>query len=191
MPSSTPKILNETVEEILKTNPRTVFEAGIGNGRNGFFIREYIECWQDRVFPESWEVNITGVEIFKPYTEIPHVKSLYNKIIVGDIYEVLLHHNEKYDLTIATDVLEHLKKGRGLFCAEKLINMATKKCILNMPIGDNWMNNVVVANNPAEQHQSIWKEKDFYILANTTKTNLKTFIWEQNRKFGCLGVFQK
>jgi ribosomal protein RSM22 (predicted rRNA methylase) len=192
MPSSTYLVLNEAVKHILKINPRSVLDVGIGFGKYGFLVREYIECWQDRVLPEQWAVELEGVEIFKPYTEIPHNQSIYDKIHVGNASDVCfnLFDIKSYDLIICMDVIEHMDKDNGMNLAESMIENCTKGCIINVPTG-NWLNNKVVANNPAEEHQAIWETKDLQQLSLLTGTPLIKYEWQQNGRTGCMGVFRK
>lgn len=192
MPSSTYKIINQTIEEILKTNPKSILEVGIGFGKYGFLAREYLETWKDNVFPNQWQIKIDGIEIFEPYTDLPHMKGLYNNIHVGNAYHILKNNgfNVKYDLCIAMDVIEHMFKDQGVFVAKELINISNKKCIINVPTG-NWMNNVVIAGNEAEQHRAIWEPEDFDKLSEEIGIKGEKIIWEQNRRKGCLAIFKK
>jgi hypothetical protein len=189
MPSSTYHIINQTVEQILKFNPTSVLDIGIGFGKYGFLCREYLECWKDRVFPNQWQVKIDGIEIYKPYTELIHNEKIYDKIYIGDVTEKIKEVGH-YDLIIAMDVIEHLEKIVGIDLGREIIRKANKGVIINVPTG-NWLNNVVVANNPNEAHQAIWEERDLEFLAQEVGVKLEKYSWAQNNRTGCMGVFKK
>jgi len=158
MPSSTPLIITDIVTEILKTNPLTILDIGIGYGKWGFLCREYLESWKDRVFPNQWQIKIDGIEIFKDYVDyLPWIKQIYNKIYIGDASEIDF---PSYDLIIAGDVIEHMPKEKGLTLINKCKEKVRKCFIVNIPIGENWLNNIIVANNPYEKHKSIWTVND-------------------------------
>ena len=65
MPSSTPQILNEFVTEILKIDPTSVLDIGIGFGKYGFLCREYLETWKGNTYPNQWKVRIDGIEVWQ------------------------------------------------------------------------------------------------------------------------------
>jgi len=189
MPSSTYHTLNKAVENILKIQPKTILDIGVGFGKWGFLCREYLETWNNRVFPDQWTCKIDGVEIFEPYTKIPHVQSLYDEIFIGNAYEII-HTLPNYDLIIAMDIVEHLNKQDGIELCEDMLFLFTKACMINVPTGD-WLNNVVIADNPAEEHQAIWEKEDLEELAKTTSTKVELIEWKQGNRTGCLGIFKK
>jgi hypothetical protein len=45
MPTSHPSQLNEILEVVLKTRPRSVIDVGVGFGKYGVLCREYLEFW--------------------------------------------------------------------------------------------------------------------------------------------------
>ena len=191
MPSSTPHTLFNVVTNMLRLNPKTILDVGIGYGKNGFLAREYLCSWKDEVFPEQWTLKVDGLEIFEPYTKLPWIESLYDNVIVADAYEYFKNNDvPNYDMIICTDVLEHMVKDQGLFVGKQLIEKSSKGCIINVPTGD-WMNNKIVAENEAENHRAIWEDIDLKNLALQTNTKVELFQWTQNGRTGCLGVFRK
>ena len=92
MPSSAIETIPYLIEFIRKNQPnlKSVLDIGIGFGKIGFLLREYFDVKgkHDKINPKKWGLKITGVEIFKGYiTNIQ--KSIYNKIIIGDITKTL------------------------------------------------------------------------------------------------------
>jgi len=71
MPSSAPDHIPAVLKHVMKLQPKRVLDVGVGYGKWGFLLREYLESWNDRVHPEDWEITITGVEVWEPYTRLP------------------------------------------------------------------------------------------------------------------------
>ena len=188
MPSSTYKIINQTVENVLKINPSSILDIGIGFGKYGFLCREYLECWNDRTFPNQWKVKIDGIEIFQKYADLSHNKNIYDNIFVNNVMEILSE-LPKYDLLIAMDVIEHLPKKDGEALLFLMAHRAQKAVMINVPTG-NWLNNKVVSNNPHEAHQAIWIEEDLEKYGRQFRS-YELFPWKQGSRGGCLGVFKK
>ena len=153
MPSSTFKHLHYTVELIRNIQPTSILDCGVGFGKWGFLCRECLDIYAGRVFPEEWKVRIEGIEIFKPYIEnFLWLGKIYDSIIIGDMREILpqlLQEKKQFDLIIACDVIEHIPKEDALECIKTMKALANH-IILSIPIGDEWLNNKIVANNPAE-----------------------------------------
>lgn len=189
MPSSTYHTLNKAVETILKHQPQTILDVGVGFGKWGFLCREYLETWKDRVFPDQWRCKIEGVEIFKPYTEIPHVNELYDNFYIGNALEVV-NKLSTYDMIIAMDIVEHLPKEDGINLCRDMLDKFKKICIINVPTGD-WMNNMVIAGNEAEQHQAIWENLDLENLAHEAQLKVELYEWKQGSRTGCMAVYKK
>ena len=183
MPSSTYKIINQTIEEVLKVQPKSILDVGVGFGKYGFLCREYLETWKDRVFPNQWCVKIDGIDIFKSYLELEHNKVIYNNLYHGDAVGVL-QTLDKYDMIIAMDVIEHMEKNKGIKLVKDILSKSNI-CIINIPTGD-WLHNKIVANNPAEEHQAIWVNEDLEKIAQSCDKSFRNIDWEQNGKTGCL-----
>ena len=184
MPSSSPKVISLVISEIQRANPKSILDIGIGFGKWGFLCREYLESWNNRVYPKDWKVQIDGVEIWKDYIEkLPWLKTIYNTVHLGDACR-LVNKLQSYDVIIAGDIIEHVDKVRGIELIKSLKGKTKQKLILSIPLGSNWMENKIVAGNPYEEHQAIWKEREIMDLLGT-RTALH--IVEEPR--GNVGVF--
>lgn len=74
---------------------RNVLDVGAGVGTYAIMGR----------FPEQrW----TALEAFEPYVEMFNLKGKYEEVVVSDVREFFPQ--EKYDLVIMADVLEHMSK---------------------------------------------------------------------------------
>jgi len=191
MPSSTPEILTPVMKEIIKTQPQTMLDIGIGFGKYGFLAREYLESWNDRTFPKDWKLKIHGIEIFEPYVkELPWQKTVYDIIYTGDAFS-LIQTVGYYDLITAGDVVEHLEKEKGIFLIKECLKRINKCAIFSIPMG-NWMNNVVIAGNEAENHRAIWEKEDLLKIGKEfPKLNLELKDWNVGSRMGCLAIWRK
>jgi len=157
MASSSEKIITPIISEVLNLHPRNILEIGCGYGKWGYLFREYLEAWRDRINPEDWIINIVAIEAWKPFSELPWNKINYNKIIVGKAEEEIDKINGKFDLVIATDVLEHLDKNNSIKLFNKCLNKSNKCFIVSIPLGKEWMGNKIVYDNPYNSHKCYWE----------------------------------
>jgi hypothetical protein len=190
MPSSTYKNHGLILEEVMKQQPKSILDVGIGFGKWAFLAREYLETWKNRVFPEQWVVNIEGIEIFKPYVErLPWQKVIYNTIHIGNAFEIIKTLGF-YDLIIAGDVVEHLPKEQGISLIKDCIRRS-QCAIFSVPIG-NWMNNVTVGGNEAESHRAVWNELDFVAIDQEIPgCVLEIHPWQAGNRQGCVAIWKK
>lgn len=164
MPSSAPDHIPAVLKHVMALKPKSVLDVGIGYGKWGFLLREYLESWNDRVHPDSWEVTITGIEVWESYTELPWIREVYTNMFLQDVRSWCVDHHEslRFDVAIAGDVLEHMPKEDALKVLDHLLDIC-KTVIVNVPIGEAWLNNQIIDGNPYEKHQSAWGK---YELAN-------------------------
>lgn len=158
MPVSTSIHISTGLGRILRLEPRSVLDVGMGFGLWGFLCREYFDVFNGRVQPDEWQTRIDGIELFEPYIQA-HQRALYSSIIIGDIRK-LAPNLDNYDLIIAGDVIEHLEKGEGEAVLETLYEKAVTALLVNIPIGGGWEHEEQYGN-PGELHRSEWYVEDF------------------------------
>jgi len=160
LPSSTNRHLSTAAEAIRTSGAESVLDVGIGCGKWGLLCREYLDVFQGRTKPEEWKVKIFGVEGYEPYKRYyPWLAHIYDGICwnsIQDSFEFFIDGESGYDLVIAGDVIEHLTKTDALNVLGKLSWIARKRMILSIPIGTEWLNNVVPNENDLEKHRSVW-----------------------------------
>ena len=122
MPTSHRFQINEIVEVLIRLQPQSVLDIGVGYGKYGLLAREYLELW-------GWEENygknthqIDGIEVYEPYI-LAHHRHIYDQIFVGNALEVLPKISQKYELILLIDVLEHFSFEDG----KKLLELC-KSC---------------------------------------------------------------
>lgn len=156
MPSSSWKHISTVLEKIYDFSPNSVLDIGMGFGKWGFLLREYLEVWSDRYNKSEWQVKIDGIEVFESYILETH-RFLYDVIFINDVREIIAE-VDSYDLIIIGDVLEHLPKQDALFVVQQCVKKA-KVILINLPLGV-WIQGELF-DNPYEKHISVWSIGDF------------------------------
>jgi SAM-dependent methyltransferase len=156
MCTSDPSNMPFIVAELQRLRPRSVLDVGIGFGKVGILVREYLECWYGRYSPSSWQITVEGIEIFEAYRN-PMWGSMYDRVHVGDA-RTLVNNLRSFDVAVCCDVIEHLDKRSGL----DLLNRLVDRCgalLLTTPIAF-WPQGPE-NGNAHEVHRSHWGPDDF------------------------------
>jgi len=143
------------VDHIVRVQPQSILDVGVGFGKWGFLCREFLEVAQGRYRPVEWSVRIDGVEAQEQYRNVIH-ESFYNKIHYGLIQD-LLSSLGTYDLVIMGDVIEHFDKATGLALLTGL-RQRSRYVLLSSPV---WFFQQSHEDNPYQEHRSLWGLRDF------------------------------
>lgn len=159
MPSSASETIPYLVEFTRKNRPqlKTVLDVGVGFGKDGFLLREYYDVKEWHNYrPETWQLKITGVDIYNGYiSELQRM--IYNKIIIGDIIGVLPRLGT-FDLAVLGDVIEHLSKEEGYHLLDSLFEHV-EDIVITTPLG--FQEHHGRDENVHEEHKSGWVLDDF------------------------------
>jgi hypothetical protein len=182
MPSSHPHQLNEIAEMIMVAQPASMLDVGIGFGKYGFLAREYLEVWDGKNPNGEWTHRIDGIEACKEYI-LDHHKIIYDNLYFGDALEILPTLQMRYDLLLASDILEHFDRDRGLKFLQACLARA-RNVIISTPHDSG--KQMVESDNPFETHRSEWAWKDFAGFPNkfhvANDVSLIVFIGEDATK---------
>lgn len=154
MPTSHPFQLNEIVNLTTTLKPTTVMEIGVGFGKYGLLLREYLEIWGEGEIYENWLRKIDGIEIFESYI-MDHHRAIYDDIYIGNALDIMPK-RDSYDLILLIDVLEHIEYESAIhllnICKQKAkhIIISTPKDIGHQ--GEGY-------GNIYESHLSQWNRK--------------------------------
>jgi len=102
--------------------------------------------------------KVVAIDLFEPYIDEVLKKGIYDEYIKKDIRNISFK-KDSFDVVIALQVLEHLKKDEALKLLDKLERIAKKQVIVATPIGE--MYHPAVDNNPLQLHRSSFVPEEF------------------------------
>jgi len=174
MPTCDPILLTPVMNHILRIQPRTVLDIGIGIGKWGALVREYTDIWCRRLTRAEWQTKITGVEIFEAYRN--PLWELYDTIIIADIRN-LLDQLPAYDAILFFEVLEHLPVEDG----QRILQWASAHS-RNLFFSFTNSPQDTAFGNEAERHISTWTEDMVPPSQLLLATDIKrVYLHENNR----------
>jgi predicted TPR repeat methyltransferase len=168
MPVSTSVHLTHCLGYIVHAQPSSILDVGCGFGTWGYLCRTFLDVFPGRVQPDTWQVHITGLELFEPYIQA-HQRHLYDEIRIADI-RTAIEDMPEYDLIIAGDVIEHLDRDDADKVLDALYTKARIAMMVNIPLGDEGWDHPENHGNPGELHRSAWHVEDFAPYPSAYKT---------------------
>lgn len=99
-----------------------------------------------------------GVDLFKPYIEIGKKFKIHDKYIISDVRKIKFK-DKSFDVILALQVLEHLKKEDAWKVVDKIEKIAKKQIIIATPIGK--MYHPMEDNNRLQLHKSGFYPEEF------------------------------
>lgn len=155
MPSSSHHHISKMVDWIVRLQPRSVLDIGVGFGKWGFLAREYTDIAELRYGRDEWQVRIDGIEAHEGYRN-PVYDHIYDTVFFGDALS-LVDELPDYDLAILGDVIEHFEKEDGARLLGAL-PARTRYILISSPTVFYQQG---VPGNPYEAHKSLWSMEDF------------------------------
>ena len=190
MPSSIPEIIPCAMKEIMRINPQSILDLGVGFGKWGHLCREYLDVWQGNWKPEDCKVRIDGIEAFPEYiTANTHQVAVYDCVMFGDAGE-RIHELGPYDVVLAMDMLEHQEKGDASLLMQACVAKARKAAIFSIPLGKDWLgaNGPYTEINAWEAHKSWWLHDE--VIEATGAKAIFTESFPAPRGPVCVFVFE-
>lgn len=184
MPSSHWYQLNEIMELIIFTQPKSILDIGMGFGKYGFLSREYLELFDGREKYNDWKRTIDGIEIFQNYLTSLN-KMIYDKIYIGNALDILPTLDKKYDLILLIDILEHFNYDDGIRLLKRCEQHGSNT-IISTP--RQFFSQREMFGNPFEVHKFLYKKKHFKIIKNkffvSNTFSLIVYIGDKSEKLG-------
>jgi hypothetical protein len=150
------------VQILMKVQPKSILDIGIGYGKYGMLAREYL----DYAHFKKREILIDGIEGFGEYIQDGQ-RFYYDQIYVGDA-RVLLSTLAQYDMILLLDTLEHFTRDDGLQILKTCQSKA--KYILVATPRDLGVQGLVYGNE-FECHRFQWRKKDLLPFGPVTFFN--------------------
>jgi hypothetical protein len=172
MPSSDVSNVPFVIDELVKLDPESILDIGVGFGKWGCLAREYLEVPRHRFDRADWRVRIDGIEIFPGYRN-PTWSSFYDEVLLGNALDILPTLDFRYDVIVACDVLEHLDRDDGIRFID-LVRRSARHAIITTPAAF-WSQDEEAEHNEHEQHLSVWSWADFEGMATRAVELQSTF----------------
>lgn len=157
MPTGFPDALTPIAAFVEWLQPARVLDVGVGNGRMGFLAREYGHVpWHPRARGDG--VVVHGIEGYEPYLGDVQ-RAVYDELVVGEALaqlERLADAGERYDLAIASDIIEHFTHAGGLRLVDLCLGVADV-LVVATPREHFEQES---AENDLETHRSHWSERE-------------------------------
>jgi len=136
--------------------PKSVIDIGVGYGKTGVLLRQFLDVARKRYRPDEWQAEIYGIETFGEYHN-PLWDYAYNRVVIADALDGL-DQLPDVDLIVALDVWEHFRRDYAHRLLEKCLDKA-RFLILCTPIDP--LPQGAVFGNAHEEHISRWEPRDF------------------------------
>ena len=170
-------LFKRNFDKFIKSRRKTsVLDIGCGDG----------SAIERLNLPRNFE--ITGIDIYEPYLKIAKGKKIYKRLIKMDARKIEV--NKKYDIVLASHILEHLDRAEGERFIKKLEKIAKKRVIIAAPIG--YFPQDEYDSNPYQEHKSHWSVDDLRKLGySISSQGLKIFWGNENivKKYGVFSYF--
>jgi hypothetical protein len=170
MPHSSHHALTAVMDTVVRLQPRSVLDVGVGYGKWGLLIREALDFMEGRHEREEFRVRIDGIEAFKGFSS-PLYAWVYDNVSYADIAGAV-DDLPPYDLVVLGDVIEHMAKQVGERVLEGLLAKSTNVVVVT----PSEFFQQEVLGNPWERHESLWRRSDFarwpYDFQNVGITNV-------------------
>jgi SAM-dependent methyltransferase len=152
--------------------PKSILELGCGIGKYGLLLGSYVglDPYADldaagKPLREVSHVRIDAVELNQKYL-MPHHGEFYSSIILADLEQLRPEDLGSYDLILAVDVVEHLRKEPALRLLEALYRDHCKHLLVTSPLG--WMEQGALFGSEQEVHRISWTPRDFRFATDLT-----------------------
>jgi hypothetical protein len=153
------KTVELVVQIILKLQPESFLDIGVGSGKWGFLFREYTDLWNGRIAKKQWKSRVDGIEIYTPLLQ-DYQRAVYGRIYEGNAF-TLIEELHSYDFVWVFDLLAAFEKNKGF----DLLKKAKEKTGMLLAVWQSLDEKVPVVSptgNPYDARVSSWSLKDFY-----------------------------
>jgi hypothetical protein len=128
-----------------------ILDVSTGYGKNGYVLRVLRK-----------PVYMVGVDLFLPYLKIVKHHRIYDDVILCDVSNLPLQ-SDSFDIVVASEVIEHLERGKGFSLLDEIERVATRRVIVTTPNKPDPREGILSSEgfNQYEAHISSWGVADF------------------------------
>lgn len=139
--------LEDPVCWIIDKSSESILDVGCGQGFPMKMIKSRMKVKKS-----------LGVDLFKPYIEIGKKLKIHDRYVISDVRR-LKFNDKSFDVVLALQILEHLKKKEAWKLVAKIEKIAKKQIIIATPIGK--MYHPATDNNKLQLHLSAFYPEEF------------------------------
>ncbi len=155
MPISSWQAISDITAEIVRINPKSVLDLGVGFGLYGAICRNYLDAMHGRCSSDKWEAEIIGYEGHSAYQNAAWY--LYDKVHTAD-FSQFSQFGDSFDLVLMIDSLEHLAPSEWKHFLDMLV-YNNRNVIVSVPNGV--MEQGAAHGNELERHRTTFYGPEF------------------------------
>ncbi len=177
MPTSQWSQIGVIVDAMMRLQPKSVLDVGVGHGKWGFLAREYLEIFPGRVPYGTRTHRVEGIEAHEPYLGPVH-EQLYDRVHRGEALDVLRTLDDRsFDLVLLIDILEHMPRDVGREVLEHATRVGR---VVLVSVPRDFKERDEFLGNRYEQHVSPWS------MADLRRAGARTFLVNPASHIGVL-----
>lgn len=144
-------------EALVRSQPQSILDLGMGFGGCGVIVREWLDLGV-----RPWKTYLVGVEVWADYRN--PVWDLYDAVYVQTIEDFLASNRQRFSAVLFGDVLEHFEKEAGRALLESLKPHVCPGGHLFASTPAQFYPQVAVYGNPWEEHRCLWTAEELESL---------------------------
>lgn len=156
---------------VMDKSAKSILDVGCGQGMPMTLIKIRMQV------PYS-----VGVDLFKPYLEDLKKRKLHDKYVLADVRKMKFS-EKSFDISFASDVLEHMSKKDAWKLLEDMERITRKQVIVTTSLG--YFYHPAVDGNPLQLHKSGYQPEEFQ------KRGYKTFKYGRKEILGTGGLVHR
>lgn len=136
---------------IMALEPKRVLDVGVGFGKWGFLMKEYLDGF-------SGQLHMDGVEAHKPSLVSSGASRWYNSMYLHEFNGCMIHQPKPYDLVLMLDILQCFERKDGGRALLKALELGDR-VLVSVPLEYTAPPN----GNPYNESRSEWTPRDFEV----------------------------
>jgi ubiquinone/menaquinone biosynthesis C-methylase UbiE len=143
-----------------------ILDVACGKGKWGYLIK--VDFWYTaagRPLKKQQLKFLVGVDVFLPYLKFVKKHNVYDDVVLCDALH-LPFRARTFEVALATEVLEHLKKEQGKALLKEIERVSRKSTIITTPHNPTniFCHQDVKDENIFQKHVSKWNAKELKAL---------------------------
>lgn len=164
--SSDPKLIPYILPLI---DGQKILDVACGKGKWGYLLKvDFWYTYSGRPLKKQQLEYMIGIDIYLPYLKFAKKYSAYNDVVLCDALH-LPFCTKAFEVSIATEILEHLPKKQGSHLLQEIERVSSKSTIIttpHQPLG--LLSQDTKDKNVYQKHVSKWSSIELIALGYTS-----------------------